>query len=227
METPLLKRIRVWDLPTRVFHWALALSMVSLVVTAKFGGSLMVWHYRLGMLVLSLIAFRVLWGLLGGRWSRFASFIYAPATIWRYLRGRTRPTEYLEVGHDPVGSLLIFALLGGACLQLATGLVADDEIANQGPLNRFVSSGVAQWATSWHKTWGQWLLMALVALHVAAIFYFVSKKRQNLVGSMVKGDKTLPAGTPVSADGLAQRALGLLLWLACLAAAVWVFSLGA
>ena len=227
METPLLKRTRVWDLPTRAFHWTLVFSMVSLVVTAKFGGSLMVWHYRLGMLVLSLIAFRVVWGLVGGRWSRFVSFIYTPATILRYLRGRGRPAEYLEVGHDPMGSLLILALLGTAGLQLATGLVADDEIANMGPLSRFVGAGTVQWATSWHKTWGQWMLMALVALHLAAVFFYVFKKRQNLVGAMVGGDKVLPAGTPASADGPAQRALGLLLWLVCMAGAIWVFSLGA
>ena len=226
MESPLLKRTRVWDLPTRVFHWVLALSVVGSVVTAKIGGSAMVWHFRLGMLVLSLIAFRVLWGLVGGRWSRFASFIYAPATVWRYLRGGVRPADNLDVGHNPLGSFSVFALLGILGLQLSTGLVADDEIANLGPLNRFVSSDTVSLATGWHKTWGQWLLLALVALHVAAILFYLWKKRQNLIKPMLSGDKILPTGTPASADGLAQRAMALLLWLACMAGAWWVFSLG-
>ena len=227
MDPSAAQTTRVWDLPTRVFHWVLALSMLGSVVTAKIGGSAMPWHFRLGMLTLSLIAFRVLWGLVGGRWSRFASFIYAPATVWRYLRGQARAADHLEVGHNPLGSFSVFAMLGFVGLQLATGLVADDEIANLGPLNRFVSADTVQMATSWHKTWGQWLLLALVALHVAAILFYLWKKRQNLIRTMLNGDKTLPAGTLASADGLAQRGLALLLWLACLAGAWWVFSLSA
>ena len=163
--------IRVWDLPTRVFHWALALTMVGSVVSAKIGGNAMLWHFRLGYVVLALLAFRVLWGLLGGRWSRFASFIYGPGPEWRYVRGQARPEEYMDVGHNPLGSLSVFALLGFAAVQVATGLVADDEIANTGPLNRFVSSDTALVATGWHKEWGQWILLGLGALQVVAIVY--------------------------------------------------------
>ena len=83
-----LTPVRVWDLPTRLFHWLLALAVVGSVVSAKIGGGAMVWHFRFGYVVLILIGFRVLWGLVGGRWSRFASFIYSPATLWRYLRGQ-------------------------------------------------------------------------------------------------------------------------------------------
>ena len=65
--------IRIWDLPTRLFHWLLAASVVALVVTAKVGGNAMVWHFRLGYVVLALLAFRLLWVLVGGGWSRFSS----------------------------------------------------------------------------------------------------------------------------------------------------------
>ena len=219
--------VRVWDLPTRMFHWTLAITVVGSIISAKIGGNAMVWHFRLGTLVMALLAFRVLWGLLGGRWSRFASFIYAPATVLRYLRGQAQTGEHLDVGHNPLGAFSVFALLGFLALQVATGLVADDEIAYVGPLNRFAGSGLVSRATSWHKEVGQWLLIALVLLHVAAIVFYLVKKRQNLVRPMLSGDKPLPPGTPASADGRAQRLLGLALFAVCAAAAGWILSLGA
>ncbi|MDP2006261.1 MAG: cytochrome b/b6 domain-containing protein [Rubrivivax sp.] len=218
--------VRVWDLPTRAFHWALALAVAGSVVSAKIGGGAMVWHFRFGYLVLTLLAFRVLWGLVGGRWSRFASFVYAPATLLRYLRGRFTSQDGLDVGHSPTGALSVFALLGILLVQLGTGLVADDEIANLGPLNRLVSTETALTATSWHKSWGQWLLLGLVALHILAIVYYLMGKRINLVRPMLRGDKPLPPGTPASADGLPQRALALLLLALCAALATWVARQG-
>lgn len=221
-----LTPVRVWDLPTRLFHWTLALTVIGSVISAKVGGNAMEWHFRLGALVMALVVFRVLWGLLGGRWSRFSSFIYAPGTVLRYLRGQGRRDEHLDVGHNPLGSFSVFALLGFLALQVATGLVADDEIANVGPLNRFAGAGLVSRATSWHKEYGQWLVIALVLLHVAAIVFYLVKKRQNLVRPMLSGDKTLPAGTPASADGRAQRVLALVLFAGCGAAAAWILSLG-
>jgi cytochrome b len=219
--------VRVWDLPTRAFHWTLALALVGSVVSAKIGGNAMVWHFRFGYVVFTLIAFRVLWGLVGGRWSRFSSFIYAPGTVMRYLRGQGRANEHLEVGHNPLGSFSVFALLGLLALQVATGLLADDEIANVGPLNRFVSSATASQATHWHKDYGQWILLALVVLHVAAIVYYLVRKQQNLVRPMLVGDKPLPPGTPGAADSAATRLLALLLAALCAGAVAWVVSLGA
>ena len=187
----------------------------------------MVWHFRFGYVVFALIAFRVLWGLVGGRWSRFSSFIYAPATLMRYLRGQGREDEHLEVGHNPLGSFSVFALLGLLALQVATGLLADDEIANVGPLNRFVSSAIASQATHWHKDYGQWILLALVVLHLAAIVYYLVRKQQNLVRPMLVGDKPLPPGTPGATDSAATRLLALLLAALCAGAVAWVVSLGA
>lgn len=214
--------IRVWDLPTRVFHWVLALTIVGSVISAKVGGNAMTWHFRLGLLALALVVFRLLWGFVGGRWSRFASFVYAPATLLRYLRGQAAPGEHLDVGHNPLGSLSVFALLAIVAVQITTGLLADDEIANAGPLNRFVSSATGSSATGWHKEWGQWLLLALVALHVAAIVFYRLRHRKDLVRPMVVGDKPLPPDTPASADGLPQRLLAAALALACVVLAVWI-----
>jgi cytochrome b len=218
--------VRVWDLPTRTFHWLLALTTVGSVASAKIGGNAMVWHFRFGYMVFTLVAFRVVWGLVGGRWSRFSSFLYAPGTVLRYLRGQSRADEHHDVGHNPLGSFSVFALLGVLALQVASGLVADDDIANVGPLNRFVSGALAGRATHWHKDYGQWILLALVALHVAAILYYLLGKRRNLVRPMLVGDKALPAGTPAAADGATNRLLALLLAALCAGGVSWVASLG-
>jgi len=104
--------------------------------------------------------------------------------------------------------------------------VADDEIANTGPLNRFVSNATALAATGWHRHFGSKLIVALVVLHIAATVYYRVRKRADLVPPMIHGDKRLAPGVPASADGLAQRLLALVLVLACAAAAVWVASFG-
>ena len=218
--------MRVRDLPTRLFHWVLALAVVALVVTAKVGGGAMVWHFRLGYLVLALVVFRILWGLVGGRWSRFASFVRGPGTVLRYLRGDSRADEHLDVGHNPLGSLSVLALLFFLALQVGTGLVADDEIANVGPLNRFVSSAVASQATHWHKDYGQWILITLVLLHVAAIVFYRVKKGKDLVRPMLMGDKLLPPGTPAASDSTGVRLLAAGLAVACAALVTWVVKLG-
>jgi cytochrome b len=218
--------VRVWDLPTRLVHWLLVACVVGLVITGHVAGNALVWHMRFGLTVGSLLLFRVLWGLVGGRWSRFASFAYSPGAVWRYLRGRPREEDRFDIGHNPLGSFSVFALLALMLVQVATGLLADDEIATTGPLNRFVSGATASLATGWHKDVGQVLILTLIGLHVAAIVYYHWRKGRNLVRPMWSGDKTLPAGTPASSDNAATRALAALLFGACAALAVWVAQFG-
>src|SRR5580765_5651561 len=92
--------VRVWDLPTRVFHWLLASCVIFSIITGQLGGNALVWHLRSGYVVFTLLAFRIVWGLVGGHWSRFVNFTYAPATILRYLRGERRAGEHVDVGHN-------------------------------------------------------------------------------------------------------------------------------
>lgn len=217
--------VRVWDLPTRAFHWALAVCVIALVVTAKIGGNAMVWHMRLGLVVLALLVFRIVWGLVGGRWSRFANFIYAPGTVLRYLRGDHRPGDHFEVGHSPLGAFSVFALIALLLVQVGTGLISDDEIATTGPLNRFVASATGIAATAWHKGYGQWILLGLVALHIVAIVVY-RLRGKNLVTPMVTGDKPLPPDVPATQDGLANRGLAAVVLAACAALAVWVARQG-
>lgn len=217
--------VRVWDLPTRLFHWSLAASVVALFITAKVGGNAMTWHLRLGYVVLALLLFRVVWGVVGGRWSRFASFFYGPGRVLRYLRGQGEAQEH--VGHNPLGALSVFALLGALLAQVLTGLMADDEIAFSGPLTRFVSGDTVGQATAYHTGWGQGLLIALVLLHIAAIVFYTVAKRQAMVGPMLRGDKELPTAVPASRDDARTRLAAAAVLALASGAAWWVAQLGA
>jgi cytochrome b len=204
-------RIRIWDLPTRLFHWLLALCVIGLVVSAKLG--LMDWHFRLGYAMLTLLLFRLLWGLLGGRWSRFASFLYAPGSLWRYLRGQGNPAH--AIGHSPTGALSVFALLIVLLVQVASGLISDDEIASAGPLTHLVPGAWVSLASWYHRTVGQWLLIALVVLHMAAILWYLWGRGQNLIRPMLDGDKLLAQPAEASRDDARSRLLAAVLLLAC------------
>lgn len=201
--------VRIWDLPTRLFHWLLALGVIALVTTAQLG--YMEWHFRLGYAVLALLIFRLLWGLFGGRWSRFTAFIYSPASLWRYLRGQGDPSH--SVGHSPTGALSVFALLFFLLAQIGTGLFSDDEIAASGPLTRLASSDFVSLASWYHREVGKRVLIVLVILHVIAILYYLWRKRQNLVRPMLTGDKELAQPAPASRDDARSRLVAAVLLL--------------
>lgn len=217
-------RVRVWDLPTRLFHWLLVVCVLALVVTAKVGGDAMQWHARLGTIALALLLFRLVWGFVGGRWSQFRSFLYAPRSIGNYLRGRSHPDHL--VGHNPLGAGSALAMLLVLLAQAATGLFADDEAGFAGPLNALVSNARGLALSSYHRSVGQWLVIALVALHLVAIVYYVKKKRQVLVGPMISGDKIVAHAAPSSRDNLASRALAAVVAVACAGLVLWIVNLG-
>ncbi|MGI9218727.1 MAG: cytochrome b/b6 domain-containing protein [Hydrogenophaga sp.] len=216
--------VRVWDLPTRLFHWGLALCVIGLIITGNVGGNAMVWHGRLGYTVLTLLLFRFAWGLAGGHWSRFSSFLYGPSSIVAYLRGQGRAEH--SVGHNPLGMLSVLALLLILLAQVGSGLFADDEIAFTGPLAGLVSGDWVSQATSYHKKVGKLILIALVVLHLGAIAFYKLVKKQNLVRPMIVGDKTVQAPVPASRDNARTRLLALVLLLLCVAAVYGIVSLG-
>ncbi len=219
-----IHKIRVWDLPTRLFHWALVAAVVGLAITGTIGGNAMVWHFRFGFSVLTLLLFRIVWGLVGGRWSRFGAFIYSPASVINYLKGKGKPEH--GIGHSPIGAGSVFAMLGFLLAQVGTGLLSDDEIAFSGPLTRFVSNATVGLATNYHKNIGKWIVLALVVLHIAAIALYLWRKH-NLVGAMLHGDKELVTAAPASRDDMAARLLALGVLLVCAAGVYWISSLGA
>ena len=216
--------IRVWDLPTRLFHWLLVCCIVGSLVTSQIGGNAMAWHFRFGFAIASLLLFRLVWGLIGGRWSRFSTFLYGPATVLRYLRGDAKPEH--TVGHNPLGAASVFAMLVVLIAQVGTGVFSDDEIAAVGPFAKFVSNATVSAATSYHTSIGKYTLVGLVVLHLAAIAYYALAKRENLVRPMVSGDKTLTnTRVPGSRDDAASRVAAAVVLMACASLVAWGVSL--
>jgi cytochrome b len=219
-----LHKIRVWDLPTRVFHWSLLIGVSGLVVSGLVGGGALAWHFRFGYCVMALLAFRIIWGLVGGRWSRFGAFIYAPQSVINYLKGRGKPEH--SVGHSPLGAASVFALLIVLLAQVGTGLMSDDEISFQGPLAHLVSNATVQLATFYHAAVGKWVLLGLVVLHIGAIIFY-QRRQHHLIGAMVHGDKTLALEAPSARDDAVSRAAALVILAMCGAGAFWVSTLAA
>ncbi len=216
---------RVWDLPTRLFHWLLAVCIIGSVVTSQIAGNAMTWHFRFGFSIATLLLFRLVWGFIGGHWSRFSAFLYSPATMLRYIRGEGGPE--LTTGHNPLGAASVFAMLVFLVAQVGTGLFSDDEIAAVGPFAKFVSNASVSLATSYHKSIGKYILIALIVLHLAAIAYYALARHENLVRPMVSGDKAAP-GTrmPDSRDDTPSRIAAAIVLLACAALVAWGVSLG-
>jgi cytochrome b len=176
-----LIRLRVWDLPVRLFHWGLAMSVVGSVASVKLG--VMEIHGYFGLFTLSLLLWRLVWGFVGSAPARFQRFVVSPMTTLRYLR---KPWQVL--GHTPLGAWSVLALLGLVLLQAVTGWGTTDEIAFDGPLVRHLSE---QWVSilgSIHLA-TEPLLFGLVGLHVLAIVYYRRVKKVALLPAMIHGDQ--------------------------------------
>ena len=197
--------VRVWDLPTRLFHWALVVCIVGLVTTAQIGGNAMDWHFRFGYSVLTLLLFRLVWGFAGGHWSRFSSFLYSPASLLRYIRGQEDGVQPL--GHSPLGALSVFAILALLLLQVGTGLFSDDEIAAVGPLSKLASGALVSQLTHYHKDIGKVIVLVLVLLHIGAIAFYRIKRKKDLIRPMLIGDVSSPTPQLASRDDAGSRAL--------------------
>lgn len=216
-------KIRVWDLPTRIFHWLLTACVIGLFVTSKLGGAAMKWHFLLGYGVLALLLFRLIWGFVGGRWSRFSSFHFTPAKLSRYLRGHT-DISFLA-GHNPLGSFSVLTMLLFLLLQVATGLFSDNEIDASGPFTSMVTNEIVSLATNYHKAIGQFILIALVSVHVFAILVYFLHKRQNLILPMLLGDKVVNHPIESSADDTSTRLRALVVAIACVGLVVWILQM--
>lgn len=219
------QKVRVWDLPTRAFHWSLVVLVLLLIITGKIGNEALVWHGRLGYAVFALLLFRIMWGFVGGHYSRFASFFPTPQRLKAYL---SLKDSSAWLGHNPLGALSVFAMLGLLCIQVVSGLFTDDEIAFTGPLTSLVANKWVSFATHWHKVLGESVLIALILLHVAAILFYLFKRKHNLIKPMLTGDTVTNAQDAQAArDGVQQGFIALALLAASAALVWWVVNLGA
>lgn len=179
---------KVWDLPVRVFHWILALAFVVAYATQRLGIEYFKYHLWSGYTVVVLVSFRIIWGLVGTRHARFWNFIWHPVVTLRYAWGWLRGTEQHFAGHNPLGGLMVVALLMSLLVQAATGLVANDEIFNTGPLYGYVTPDTSLQLTSLHRQLFYWI-SAAVALHILAVLAHWLFKKENLIKPMFTGHK--------------------------------------
>jgi len=209
------RRVAVWDLPTRLFHWLL----VALIALSWWSAEedLDDVHLWSGYAILALMLFRLLWGLFGSSTARFASFVRGPRAVLGYLRG-----TWHGIGHNPLGALSVVALLALVALQVGLGLFASDEDGLiEGPLAALVSFDASEKAAELHEELFD-VLLVFIALHVAAVLFYLLFRRRNLIGPMISGRAVLDPGTEPMRPATWRAAL--LCLLAALAATAWVVA---
>lgn len=198
-------RIPVWDLPTRLFHWLFAAGFVCSWLSHELGAT--EWHFYSGYALLSLLIFRILWGLVGSRHSRFLDFWPRFSSIRQYLRNGVSPTP----GHNPLGALSVFAMLSVMAVQLGSGLANADEAGNHAPYNAWASEVGLEDAAGLIHEWAYRLMLGLIGMHVCAVSFYTFVKHQRMIPGMITGYK--------NEAGL-ERPRHLLIALACLAVSV-------
>jgi len=209
----------IWDLPVRIVHWALVLCVAGSVITHYAGAEWFGWHRRCGYAVLVLTAFRILWGFVGTRHARFADFVRGPRAILAYLRAG--PAARVA-GHNPLGALSVIALLATLLTQAVTGLFANDEVMNAGPLMGYLSQAWSNRITGWHHLSAN-VLWGLIALHVSAVLYYVWVRRQPIIRAMITGRRAraeLPPSAGIAHSRTRLAAILILLLTGLLALAI-------
>ena len=218
-----MQKIRVWDLPLRVFHWSFALVVVGAIISNIFDW--MEIHSYCGYSAFVLVIFRIIWGIVGPTNARFVSFIPKHAELKSFIRDQ----QTNRLGHNPLGALSVIGILAVMLIQSGSGLFVDNDVDFKGPLNQFVSAQVVDVMNAIHGS-NHWLVYGLVALHLSAIYYYQRIKKQDLIGPMISGDKLVEEEiiqnekSLASKDNLQIRILGMGI-LTLTAALFWYFVL--
>ena len=202
--------IRVWDLPVRLVHWLLALTIFGCWLTETLGVAWMEWHMRLGYLALGLAVFRILWGLVGPRYARFTDFLRGPRAVVSYVRSWLTGAPDAHAGHNPLAGWAVMLMLGCILLQTVTGLFHTDDILTAGPMRAAVSGDLADWLGGLHVANAD-VLWILIGLHFAALLAHRYVAGERLVSAMWTGRKTghFPSGQTDIASSRLWLALGL------------------
>ncbi len=182
----LTRSVRLWDLPLRLFHWSLVIAVLVAIVSAKVGGEWMTLHGQAGLVIVGLLVFRLIWGVVGSKHARFFNFAPSLSSVRAYLRG-----QWQGRGHNPLGALAVFLMLGLLLLQAIGGLFTDDEISFTGPLAYLIESETAVRLTGWHHQLSD-VVIAILVLHVVAIVVYRLFKKKNLIKPMITGVEQIP-----------------------------------
>lgn len=184
--------VKLWDLPTRLFHWMLVIGIGFSWFCAEVGGNWMVWHERSGIFLLALVLFRMVWGFIGSDTAQFRQFLMVPAKALVHLRELRDGATAFHAGHNPLGAWMVVVVLLVVLAQATTGLFATDDIMTEGPLIGLVSSSTAELLTSIHH-FSFNIILLLAGVHIAAVFFYRFYKRTNLIKAMVVGKADWPA----------------------------------
>jgi len=217
--TPASALVRVWDLPTRIFHWTLVVLVVFSFTTGKLGGSWMAWHLRSGYAILALLLFRLAWVIVGGQTARFAHFVRGPRAFLAHAGSIASRTARAITGHNPMGGWMVLLLLALLLAQAGTGLFSDDEIATTGPLAEKVSNAVVAKLSSFHYYNG-WVIAIAAGIHVMAVAFYQLALGVEVIRPMIRGWRESDAspaparmGSPWLAAVVLGLASGLVYWL--------------
>jgi cytochrome b len=212
------RRVMVWDLPTRLFHWLSVVFVAAAYATWRLNW--MDWHAWVGDALLALVLFRLAWGVFGGETARFRHFVKSPRSAFRHLTHIFCREPDHRAGHNPAGGWMVVLLLALLLAQALSGLYLDNDVANEGPLTELVSAPIADLITALHDRLLWDALLAAVALHILAILAYRAAKGQNLLAPMITGRKTLPKSVRAPRMPGPIRALVCLIGAAAIAAAL-------
>lgn len=197
----------VWELPVRLFHWTIFVLVAAAYVSWRLNW--MDWHVWIGYAALTAVLFRILWGFFGGDCARFARFLTGPRAALDHLRHALQREPDRQVGHNAAGGWMVVLLLALLLAETLSGLLINNDVADEGPLTELLPAPVSNAITATHSI-GWDLLAGAVCIHIAAILLYAGVKRQDLVSPMISGRKTLPPEVAAPRRGGTLRAIVLL-----------------
>lgn len=184
-----MKKIKIWDSPTRLFHWALVINLVAAWYTIE--NRMIELHEIAGHTLIALLVFRVCWGFVGSTTARFSHFIIHPISAIDYLMKSLKLKAHHKIGHNPAGGWMVIVMMLVIAFQLVSGLFANDDLGFSGALSDNVSKELSDTITQLHGINFD-LLIAIIWVHLVAVFFYVLVKKDNLIEAMVTGNKILP-----------------------------------
>ncbi|PKI17889.1 cytochrome b/b6 domain-containing protein [Colwellia sp. 12G3] len=214
----------IWDLPLRIFHWSFAVTILACWYTAEQGADLVEIHMKLGFVAITLIVFRVLWGLIGPKHARFSQFVPSPKTLLSYLR--KSKSDKTTPGHNPLGAMMVILMILLISTQAISGLFINDDVFSSGPYYGSISNGLEKIMRLLHHNTFDFMIAA-IGLHLAAVAYYWRVKKQNLVLPMITGKKSAEQVNAVDAIPHSKIILACVVAVCCVGFVYWLVVMNA
>ena len=217
------KTIKIWDVPVRIFHWSLVTLFIAAYVTNLLGPNYFNYHLWAGYGIIVLVVFRILWGFVGTYHARFFNFVRSPVATTKYALSVLKKKDVHYLGHNPLGAVMVVALLLAILVQAVTGLFTNDEIINLGPLYGYINDELSLKLTSIHRQLFYWIVGAIF-LHIVAVLFHVWFKRDNIVKAMFTGKKNTDELAEEKSISSSRIWLAIIIVAIVIAALVWIIS---